>query len=74
MDDGPGIPQEHRRRIFEHFFTTKKEDTGLGLIICRTIIKQHQGVIDVDCPPGWGIKISVKLPMAQSGSGVRPAM
>lgn len=74
IDDGPGIPKEYRHRIFEPFFTTKEEGTGLGLSICQAIIKQHQGVIHVDCPSGWGTKISVKLPVAQSGSGVRAAI
>ena len=73
IDNGPGIPQEHRHRIFDFFFTTKPEGTGLGLSLCSMIVKEHQGAIRVDCPPGSGTKVSVKLPIVQSKSGVQPA-
>jgi len=66
VDDGPGIPAMHRPRIFEHFFTTKEEGTGLGLSLCRAIVKQHKGEIHVDCPPGGGTRVTVKLPVGQS--------
>ncbi len=70
VDDGPGIPEEHRHRIFDPFFTTKEEGTGLGLSLCQAIIQQHQGDIHVDCPPKRGTRISVKLPVMQSESEV----
>ena len=70
MDNGPGIPKEYRRKVFDHFFTTKVGGTGLGLSLCRAIVKQHQGEIDVDCPPGGGTRVSVKLPIAEIKSEV----
>lgn len=70
IDNGPGIPKEYRRKIFDHFFTTKVGGTGLGLSLCRAIIKQHQGEIHVDCPPGGGTQVSVKLPIAELKSEV----
>ena len=72
IDDEPGIPKVYRHGIFEPLFTARKEGTGLDLSICQATIKQHKGVIHVDCPSGT--KISVKLPLAQSGSGVRAAI
>jgi C4-dicarboxylate-specific signal transduction histidine kinase len=42
-DAGCGIPDELRERIFESFFTTKKEGMGLGLSVCRTIVAAHRG-------------------------------
>lgn len=40
-DDGPGIPQEHRDRIFEHGFTTARDGTGFGLAIVSEIVEAH---------------------------------
>lgn len=42
-DRGPGIPEEIARRIFEPFFSTKPEGTGMGLAICRSIVEMHDG-------------------------------
>ena len=70
MDDGPGIPKEYRRRVFDHLFTTKVGGTGLGLSLCRAIVKQHLGEIQVDCPVGGGTQVSVKIPIAETNSEV----
>ncbi len=50
-DDGPGVPQEARSRIFEALFTTKARGTGLGLALCRRIMEAHGGVIALESDP-----------------------
>jgi len=70
-DDGPGIPEDVRRRVFDPFFTTKGvgAGTGLGLDATRRIIAdRHQGTIDFTSGPG-GTTFTVRLPRApQKGS------
>ena len=63
-DNGPGIPCELRERIFEPFFTTKPAGigTGLGLAIVSTIVGQHGGKVQVECPAGGGARFIVELP------------
>jgi signal transduction histidine kinase len=64
-DQGSGIPPELVKRIFDPFFTTKLDSggTGLGLSICYSIIKEHQGTIEVESEPGSGTSVYVKLPL-----------
>jgi signal transduction histidine kinase len=64
-DSGPGIPAEVRARVFEPFFTTKPpgEGTGLGLSLCRGIVEEHGGTIEVDSEPGRGTRFTIDLPI-----------
>jgi PAS domain S-box-containing protein len=63
-DNGPGIPEDLRKRVFEPFFTTKDEEgTGLGLAITRRIIMAHKGEIDLESFPG-GTLFKIQLPVA----------
>ncbi|MEN6482090.1 MAG: ATP-binding protein, partial [Anaerolineaceae bacterium] len=64
-DNGPGIPQDIKERIFEPFVTTRKLGTGLGLAITKQIVNAHKGSIRVDSFPG-GTVFTVQLP-AESG-------
>ena len=61
-DDGPGIPEEARPRIFEPFFSTRHSGTGLGLAIARRVIEAHGGEITIDCPASGGTVATVTLP------------
>jgi len=65
IDNGPGIPEDYRKRIFDPFFTTKDGGTGLGLSICHSIVEQHQGDISVECGEQGGTQVSVRLPVKQ---------
>lgn len=51
IDSGRGIPDEIMPRIFESFFTTKQMGTGLGLVISKNIIEQHNGILSVKNNP-----------------------
>lgn len=60
-DNGPGIPQDIKTRIFEPFVTTRKMGTGLGLAITKQIVNAHKGSIKVESFPG-GTVFTVQLP------------
>jgi two-component system, NtrC family, sensor kinase len=61
-DDGPGIAPEHRDRLFQPYFTTKRQGTGLGLFVCRQFVNEHGGEIRCDSPSGRGTKFAMWLP------------
>jgi PAS domain S-box-containing protein len=61
-DQGMGIPGEHLDRIFDPYFSMKKDGTGLGLATSYSIIKRHNGYIDVESDPGRGTTITLYLP------------
>ncbi len=67
-DDGPGIPEEIRDRIFEPFFSTKAHrSNGLGLSICQGIVEQHGGRLTFETWEGRGTTFNVLLPAAREG-------
>jgi PAS domain S-box-containing protein len=61
-DTGQGISEQNLKNIFMPFFSTKKEGTGLGLSICFNIIKNHNGIIDVESQLNCGTTFIIKLP------------
>lgn len=61
-DDGPGIDDETKRRMFDPLFTTKPHGTGLGLAIVQRIAEEHGASIDVDSAPGKGTRIRLSFP------------
>jgi len=61
-DHGPGIPAELRQRVFEPYFTTKQDGTGLGLALVRHTIEAHGGMLTVFETPGGGATFSIVLP------------
>jgi signal transduction histidine kinase len=64
-DRGPGIPEADRQRVFEPFFSTK-DSTGLGLSICHTIVRQHEGELDVTPRTGGGSVFRMRLPAREA--------
>lgn len=61
-DHGPGIPAELRQRVFEPYFTTKDDGTGLGLALVRVTLEAHRGAISVSETPGGGATFSIVFP------------
>jgi len=63
-DNGRGISEEDLARIFNPFFTTTREGTGLGLPAVRRIARAHGGRVEVSSSPGKGSTFSIRLPLA----------
>ena len=61
-DDGPGIPQDIKDKIFEAGFTTKEKGHGFGLFVCYRIAKNHDGTMIVDSLAGKGTTFKILLP------------
>ena len=63
VDNGCGMDQEVKDRIFTEFFSTKgNRGTGLGLLVSQKIIHEHKGSMDVESQPGKGTRFSIRLP------------
>ena len=70
-DEGPGIPEADRERIFEPFYQvaaarTPGESHGLGLAICRRIVTVHGGSVRAEAAPGGGARFVITLPITSS--------
>lgn len=64
QDQGCGIPEELLPRLGQPFYTLKEKGTGLGLMICHKIIKQHDGSISYQSKVNEGTLIEIQLPLA----------
>jgi signal transduction histidine kinase len=63
LDNGCGMSAATKKNIFKRFFSTKgSEGTGIGLMITKKIIDEHNGVIKVESKEGAGSKFFIKLP------------
>jgi PAS domain S-box-containing protein len=71
-DDGPGMPPEVARRIFDPFFSTREGSMGLGLSLCHGIVTNLGGTIRVDTAPGKGTRFTVELPPADARPRAQP--
>jgi len=68
-DNGLGLTEEDKQRVFEPFFSKKSDGTGLGLYVTHSIIERHGGYIYVDSEYGVGTTFSVYLPVKQVHHG-----
>lgn len=69
-DQGTGIAREHLNKIFDPYFTTKPQGTGLGLTSSYYIVKRHGGLITVDSKPGEGTSFELVLPATREKADV----
>jgi two-component system sensor histidine kinase HydH len=68
-DNGPGIPPDQQKKIFEPFYSTREKGTGLGLAIVNKIIENHNGDIKIESPiqgSKSGCRFSIQIPAASS--------
>jgi len=74
-DHGVGISREHMKKIFDPYFTTKQmgsvKGMGLGLAICYSIVKSHEGIITVESTPGAGTMFTVYIPSSNGEKSVQ---
>jgi len=68
-DTGPGVPVEYRQKIYDPFFTTKDQGTGLGLATVHTIVEAHGGTLELQNPPQGGARFVIRLPLAKIETG-----
>jgi len=65
-DNGCGMDRETRSHIFDPFFSTKTDGTGLGLAVVKAVVESHQGRIAVYSRPGRGCRFRIFLPCRQA--------
>jgi len=70
-DDGPGFDAESVGRVFEPYFTTKREGTGLGMAIAARIVAGHGGWMTAGNREGGGAEVVIRLPIAGQPRGER---
>ncbi len=68
QDDGCGVDSNTLERVFDPYFTTKSNGTGLGLAMSAKIIEEHQGTIDFSSIEGQGTTVRVFLPCYSGGN------
>lgn len=64
IDSGPGIPTAIREKVFDPFFSTRRDGTGLGLSIVRRIVRAHNATIDCESEEGRGTCFVIRFPTA----------
>jgi PAS domain S-box-containing protein len=71
-DFGAGLPKDRPDKVFDHFFSTKEDGTGMGLTIARSIVEAHAGALGTESAEGGGARFFFRIPAAQ-GLSVRKA-
>ena len=62
-DTGPGIPPQFREKVFNLYFTTKQNGTGIGLAMTYRAVQLHDGSIEIGDAPGGGAAFYIRLPL-----------
>jgi len=62
-DNGPGVPEAARAKIFQPFFTTRSRGTGLGLAIVQKLVVTHNGLVSVGESPLGGASFQIVFPL-----------
>jgi signal transduction histidine kinase len=70
-DEGPGIPEEIREKIFDLYFTTKSGGSGIGLAMTYRILQFHHGSVEVKSEVGRGTEFLLRIPLAGTEWGRR---
>ena len=70
QDNGPGISEADQQRLFEPFYTTKIQGTGLGLAVVDSVVKAHKGYINCRSSQGQGCLFTLFLPIIQNSLGL----
>jgi signal transduction histidine kinase len=70
-DQGGGIPPELQEKVFELYFTTKKEGTGIGLAQTSQIVDWHYGSVDFESTVGVGTTFRLRLPAVSQTRGAQ---
>lgn len=71
IDTGHGIPENLRDKVFGPFFSTKKDGSGLGLVVTKRIVDQHGGEISFVSEPGKGTDFVIRVPRADEDTDKR---
>jgi signal transduction histidine kinase len=61
-DSGAGVPDKMKTIIFDPFYTTKNNSSGIGLSICHRIVTDHRGALDVSAADIGGAKFTITIP------------
>jgi len=70
-DQGPGIPDDVREKIFDLYFTTKSGGSGIGLAMTYRILQLHHGSVEVQSKSGQGAEFLLRIPLVPAEWGRR---
>jgi PAS domain S-box-containing protein len=71
-DRGPGLPADAPARVFERFYSTKRDGMGMGLAIARSIVEAHAGTLDAENAPGGGARFWFRIPVHEAPATPAP--
>jgi signal transduction histidine kinase len=67
-DNGPGVPEEDRTRVFQPFFTRRSRGSGLGLAIVQKVVLLHNGRVAIDATAAGGARVDLVLPLDEAAA------